>query len=163
MYYKVWSSICHGGIKKTSCFSNLIQSCSDMEKEIDFLADGLSKCAEIKGSPCGLCLISGGEPTVTVRGGGKGGRNQELALSFSLAHHHLIQHTCQEHLPSQGCECVLVSLGTDGQDGPTDAAGAVGHASHVPTAMSQGLDGKQFLEEMILTRFSHNSTKGNTY
>ncbi|TRO45739.1 glycerate kinase [Candidatus Bathyarchaeota archaeon] len=56
-------------------------------------------------------VIIGGETTVTVRGKGKGGRNQELALgaSFKIA----------------GLFCVLAALGTDGIDGPTDAAGAI--------------------------------------
>jgi glycerate 2-kinase len=58
------------------------------------------------------CLILGGETTVTVRGDGKGGRNQELALAAALA--------------IQGMEGVIIaSLGTDGSDGPTDAAGGL--------------------------------------
>lgn len=65
--------------------------------------------ATVSGQP--LCLISGGETTVTVRGAGRGGRNMELALSFALeiAGHHGIS---------------LLSAGTDGTDGPTDSAGA---------------------------------------
>jgi len=59
-----------------------------------------------------FCLLAGGETTVTVRGAGKGGRNQELALA------------AVESL--RGMENVmLASLATDGEDGPTDAAGAV--------------------------------------
>lgn len=58
------------------------------------------------------CLLSGGETTVTVRGKGKGGRNQELALAFA-----------QEIAGTEGI--TLLSAGTDGTDGPTDAAGAV--------------------------------------
>ena len=59
-----------------------------------------------------FCLIAGGETTVTIRGKGKGGRNQELALG---AVNEL-----------RGLENVmLVALATDGDDGPTDAAGAV--------------------------------------
>jgi hydroxypyruvate reductase len=59
-----------------------------------------------------FCLIMGGETTVTVRGTGKGGRNQELALGAVDA--------------LEGLQNVLlVSLATDGDDGPTDAAGAV--------------------------------------
>ena len=58
------------------------------------------------------CLLSGGETTVTVRGAGKGGRNQEFALAAALA--------------LQGAANVLLlSAGTDGTDGPTDAAGAL--------------------------------------
>jgi glycerate 2-kinase len=59
------------------------------------------------------CLIAGGETTVTIKGSGKGGRNQELALGS------VIGLSASEH------ELVLVSLATDGGDGPTDAAGAV--------------------------------------
>lgn len=58
------------------------------------------------------CLLSGGETTVTVRGTGKGGRNQELALAFAL-----------EMEGTAGA--TLLSAGTDGTDGPTDAAGAI--------------------------------------
>jgi glycerate 2-kinase len=57
------------------------------------------------------CVISGGETTVTLRGKGKGGRNQEFALAAAVG--------------IAGLENVLVfSAGTDGSDGPTDAAGA---------------------------------------
>ena len=59
-----------------------------------------------------FCLIAGGETTVTIRGNGKGGRNQELALATVDA--------------LDGAENImLISLATDGDDGPTDAAGAV--------------------------------------
>ena len=62
--------------------------------------------------PAPACLLLGGETTVTVRGAGKGGRNQELALASALA--------------IQGMDGVLVaSLATDGTDGPTDAAGGL--------------------------------------
>jgi glycerate-2-kinase len=55
-----------------------------------------------------LCILAGGETTVQVRGGGRGGRNQEFALAAALA----------------GTSGTLLSAGTDGIDGPTDAAGA---------------------------------------
>jgi len=58
------------------------------------------------------CVISGGETTVTIRGEGKGGRNQEFALAAAI--------------DMAGLESTLIlSAGTDGTDGPTDAAGAV--------------------------------------
>jgi glycerate-2-kinase len=59
------------------------------------------------------CLLSGGETTVTVTGTGKGGRNQELALALVGP------------LAGFATPCVVASVGTDGVDGPTDAAGAV--------------------------------------
>lgn len=59
-----------------------------------------------------LCMIAGGETTVTLKGSGKGGRNLELALAAV---------PFLDGLP----DVMLVSLATDGEDGPTDAAGAV--------------------------------------
>jgi glycerate-2-kinase len=59
------------------------------------------------------CLLMGGETTVTIRGKGKGGRNQELALSALLS------------LKNISNPYALVSCGTDGTDGPTDAAGGI--------------------------------------
>jgi hydroxypyruvate reductase len=74
-----------------------------------------------------FCLIAGGETTVTLRGKGKGGRNQELALS------------AVDEL--NGLEnVVLVALATDGDDGPTDAAGAVVTGESAQRAESLGLD-----------------------
>ncbi|XP_011310909.1 glycerate kinase-like [Fopius arisanus] len=72
----------------------------------------------------GLVLIAGGEPSVIVTGTGKGGRNQELALQFSLDWFHQIA----KHPDLKKFDVVLLSAGTDGQDGPTDAAGAFGYA-----------------------------------
>jgi hydroxypyruvate reductase len=69
--------------------------------------------ARNSGSPVAApaCLLTGGETTVTVKGSGKGGRNQEFALSAAIS--------------IDGLRDVLVaSAGTDGTDGPTDAAGA---------------------------------------
>lgn len=79
-----------------------------------------------------LCLISGGETTVTVRGDGRGGRNQELALAFALA-----------IAGRKGI--LLLSAGTDGTDGPTDAAGAVVDGNTVLSASMRGLDAQAYL------------------
>ncbi|MEP7136087.1 MAG: glycerate kinase [Chloroflexota bacterium] len=74
-----------------------------------------------------FCLIAGGETTVTIRGNGKGGRNQELALG---AVNEL-----------SGLENVmLIALATDGEDGPTDAAGAVATGESAQRAESLGVD-----------------------
>ena len=59
------------------------------------------------------CVLSSGETTVTVSGAGRGGRNQELALA------------AVEQMGGLGAAAVLTSVGTDGVDGPTDAAGAI--------------------------------------
>jgi hydroxypyruvate reductase len=79
-----------------------------------------------------LCLISGGETTVTLRGSGLGGRNQEFALAAALA---------LEGLPG----ILAFSAGTDGTDGPTDAAGAQADGSTVARAAALGLDARAFL------------------
>jgi glycerate 2-kinase len=73
------------------------------------------------------CLVWGGETTVTVHGHGKGGRNQELALAAAIV--------------LDGWDGVLVeALGTDGADGPTDAAGAIVTGETVARARALGLD-----------------------
>jgi hydroxypyruvate reductase len=60
-------------------------------------------------------IIAGGETTVTIRGKGKGGRNQELALAFAIELH---------RITPGSSNIFFLSAGTDGSDGPTDAAGA---------------------------------------
>ena len=73
------------------------------------------------------CVVWGGETTVTVRGLGKGGRNQELAVSAALS--------------IEGLQNVLLlALATDGTDGPTDAAGAIVDGRTASLARSQGWD-----------------------
>jgi hydroxypyruvate reductase len=74
-----------------------------------------------------LCVISSGETTVRVTGSGRGGRNQELALAAIPV------------LASIGREAVLLSLGTDGIDGPTDAAGAIADDRTLSRAGASGL------------------------
>ncbi|XP_070171844.1 glycerate kinase isoform X1 [Polyergus mexicanus] len=76
----------------------------------------------------GIILIGGGEPTVVVTGQGKGGRNQELALHFSLDWLAKIKSYPQ----FAEYDVIMLSAGTDGQDGPTDAAGAFGYPSIAP-------------------------------
>lgn len=76
----------------------------------------------------GIVLIGGGEPTVVVTGQGKGGRNQELALCFSLDWLAKIK----SYPRFAEYDVIMLSAGTDGQDGPTDAAGAFGYASIAP-------------------------------
>jgi len=83
--------------------------------------------------PPPACLISGGETTVTLRGSGKGGRNQEFVLAAALD---------IAGLP----RAVILSAGTDGTDGPTDAAGAIADGETWARAAAAGLDPRQALE-----------------
>ncbi|MGH0178572.1 UNVERIFIED_CONTAM: hypothetical protein FKN15_077863 [Acipenser sinensis] len=87
-----------------------------------------------------LCLLSGGEPTVQLRGKGKGGRNQELALRVAVE---LAQGGSSLPAP---LGVAFLSGGTDGQDGPTDAAGAIADPLLVSEAREQGLDPAEFLD-----------------
>ena len=80
-----------------------------------------------------VCLISGGETTVTVKGSGMGGRNTELALAFAL-----------EIAGTKGI--TLLSAGSDGTDGITDAAGAIVNADTIYKAKNLGLNPKTYLE-----------------
>ena len=82
-----------------------------------------------------LCMIWGGETTVTVTGSGRGGRNQELALSAAI------------ELASDQLPVVLLSGGTDGVDGPTDAAGACVSPLTVAQARSLGISPAEYLTD----------------
>lgn len=79
------------------------------------------------------CLLNGGETTVTVHGTGMGGRNQELALAFALG----IEGN--QHMS-------LLSAGTDGTDGPNDAAGAIVDGGTTSRARSLGIDPRSYLD-----------------
>jgi hydroxypyruvate reductase len=80
------------------------------------------------------CLLSGGETTVTLRGQGKGGRNQEFVLAMALD---------IRHVPG----IAVLSGGTDGTDGPTDAAGAVADWMTCARAEQLGLHPRLALED----------------
>lgn len=77
--------------------------------------------------PAPACIVSGGETTVVVTGNGLGGRNMEFAMHAAL------------HI--QGFETITIaSIGTDGSDGPTDAAGAVVDGSTMERSIAAGIN-----------------------
>jgi glycerate 2-kinase len=78
------------------------------------------------------CILAGGEPTVTIRGQGKGGRNQELALACAIS-------------IDGWYRIALLSAGTDGTDGPTDAAGAIVDGTTCRRAREADLNPNAFL------------------
>ena len=84
--------------------------------------------------PAPACLVAGGETTVTLRGHGKGGRNQEMALAAALKIRDL-QRT------------LIVCAATDGSDGPTDAAGAMVDGDTLRRAGDAGLDPLAYLAD----------------
>lgn len=84
--------------------------------------------------PRPFCLLAGGEMTVTIKGNGKGGRNQELVLG------------AVETL--RGMKDVLfISIATDGEDGPTDAAGAVATGESAQRAEELGMSASSYLSQ----------------
>ena len=94
----------------------------------------IARQARIYGQPVRgpACIITGGETTVTIRGHGKGGRNQEFALAAAI--------------DIAGLDDVLIlSGGTDGTDGPTDAAGALADGRTCQRAAKLGLSARAYL------------------
>lgn len=86
------------------------------------------------------CVILGGETTVTIKGHGLGGRNQEIALAAAIQ---------IADLPNT----VILTLATDGSDGPTDAAGGIVDGQTVARARELGLDAQQYLADNDSYRF----------
>ena len=78
------------------------------------------------------CILSGGETTVTLKGTGLGGRNQEFALAAAMD-------------IAGNKNIVILSGGTDGTDGPTDAAGALADTTTIERAVEMGLNPQHFL------------------
>jgi len=92
--------------------------------------DLVARAKEIFPRP--LCLLSGGETTVKIIGDGKGGRCQEFALAAAIE--------------IKGMNnCLVLAGGTDGTDGPTDAAGALADGTTLTRAAQLGLEARQFL------------------
>jgi hydroxypyruvate reductase len=92
-----------------------------------------AKARRKSGKPLPACLLIGGETTVTIRGTGKGGRSQELALAAAIT--------------LDGSEGIsLLAGGTDGGDGPTDAAGAFAFGKSCRRAEALGVSPREHLE-----------------
>ncbi len=98
-------------------------------REVAKMHAGIAKQILASGHPipAPACVLFGGETTVTLQGDGKGGRNMEFVLASALAL------DGQKHT-------VILSGGTDGTDGPTDAAGAIADGDTVARARTKGLD-----------------------
>lgn len=89
--------------------------------------------AALKAPDAPACLIFGGETTVTLRGTGKGGRNQEMALRVAMT------------MPDLGRNWAFLSGGTDGRDGPTDAAGGLVDAGTARRIQAAGAEPQALL------------------
>lgn len=104
-------------------------------REVARVLAGIGREIATYGRPVGrpACVLFGGETTVTVRGTGRGGRNQELALAAALA-------------LAGTSDILLASLATDGTDGPTDAAGGLVDGGTVARAEGLGLSAQAALD-----------------
>ena len=91
-----------------------------------FFVDRAAAHAAAESGP--VCVLAAGETTVTVKGRGLGGRNQEFALAAAPM------------LEAFRDDVVLASVGTDGADGPTDAAGAIVDGATMERSLRAGLD-----------------------
>jgi hydroxypyruvate reductase len=103
-------------------------------REVVKVLTAIAKEVRDSGNPLSApaCILCGGETTVTIRGDGKGGRNQEFALAAALG--------------LDGIENIVVLAGgTDGNDGPTDAAGAMADGRTLARARAKDLDPLDYL------------------
>lgn len=111
-------------------------------KEVARVHAAIAKEIRLSGNPLQppACVISGGETTVTLRGHGLGGRNQEFVLAAAIGIAGL-------------SDAVILSAGTDGTDGPTDAAGAICDGETIRRAIELNLDSQVFLNDNNSYRF----------
>lgn len=106
----------------------------------------------------GICIIAAGEPTVVVKGKGLGGRNLHLALQFSVD----VNDAAIKENNINNMNISLLSCGTDGIDGPTDAAGAIGSSKLYDLAMAEELDPERFLRNSDSYNF-YKTFRGGEY
>lgn len=99
----------------------------------------MNRCKKYSGKKP-ACILFGGETTVKVTGKGKGGRNQQLALSV------LVQ-LAQKEDSNLNYQLTLLSAGTDGTDGPTDAAGAITNKEIMRLTQEKKLDAHRYLDD----------------
>lgn len=146
-FKKVYNVICSSNIialesaKKTSeslgyntvVLSSMIEG--DNEQVVDFHEDVLFECIK-SGNPASLpaCILSGGESTIVVKGGGLGGRNMEFAM-------HMAKRI------SKTKNILVASVGTDGTDGPTDAAGAFVESDTYLNCMKSSIDFSGYMSD----------------
>ncbi|NXX96310.1 GLCTK kinase, partial [Centropus bengalensis] len=114
---------------------NLLQLAAELEIPGLNLAEFLQSLRGLEAERA-ICILAGGETTVQLQGTGKGGRNQELALRVGLGLHRAMEGSGS----LRKCEILFLSGGTDGQDGPTEAAGAFCSPGLVDEALQEGLD-----------------------
>jgi glycerate 2-kinase len=124
----------------------------------DYVAFMAGQACSMSTAPEPLCFLAGGELTVTVKGQGIGGRNMEFVLAALLEMREeglgsMFCGTCEPPADGEGqggrrpFDWLVLSIGTDGIDGPTDAAGAWAGASTLDRAGELGLEAKRYLDD----------------
>ncbi|MGZ5025988.1 MAG: glycerate kinase type-2 family protein [Methylobacter sp.] len=125
----------------------MLQTAKKLDYQTELYSDHLSgeartagaalaaRCAEQPQNKA-IALLAGGETTVTLKGNGRGGRNQEMTLAFALA---------AEKYGLTG-NWAFLSGGTDGRDGPTDAAGGIVDRNTIKRMTQAGIDPAEHLE-----------------
>ncbi len=105
-------------------------------REVAKVHTAIAKEVLLSGNPIPppACILSGGETTVTLAGNGKGGRNQEFVLAAAMD-------------IAGAKDMGSLSAGTDGTDGPTDAAGAIADGRTIDRALKQGMKPRAFLQD----------------
>jgi len=130
-------------------FRPIVLSAGDSGEARDAARKYASAAAKIarsgKNKDTPLCLLAGGELTVTVKGKGRGGRNAEFVLASLLELMKRPAFRPTKALP-HATDFLVASLGTDGRDGPTDAAGAWANAATAHRAARRGLSASSYLE-----------------
>ncbi len=124
------------GYKVVKLTSRIVGEAKEVAKVLAGIAVDCAVQSTIATPP--VCILSGGEPVVQIRGAGKGGRNQEMALAYLLE---LERHEelCRE--------VSFLAASTDGNDGPTDAAGAYADLELLDRARAAKLDLGAYLND----------------
>jgi hydroxypyruvate reductase len=125
------------GYHTTALSSRIIGEAREAARVFAGIVKDVQRYELFTGKPA--CILWGGETTVTLVGSGKGGRNQEFALAFLLE--------LREYGLEVSSGITLLAASTDGNDGPTDAAGAFASTGVLRSAAAQALDPAAYLKE----------------
>lgn len=125
--------------------------------------DIVNKIISARSNKKPVCVIGAGETTVTLKGKGKGGRSQEMALALAVNVNQNIEQFSSKSDKSSDSGLVLLSAGTDGQDGPTPAAGAITDPHQVMEALDDGLNPEEFLTNNDSYTFYSNFRNGRDH
>lgn len=159
MYISLLVAICQaflGNASKSEIINSLEISLKDLKVSDKLIQSKINDILSIKNKK--IFLVFGGETTVKITGSGLGGRNQELALRFSIKLHEI-----ENYFPSLDINKFKVSFlsaGTDGIDGPTTAAGAIAYTGQIKQAIEQNLLPQSYVDNNDSFNFFQKLNKG---